>query len=256
VALACTASLAGLEAKTITEEDVAAAVTALIAERTKDGVFSLRDPRTDATLALVFDGVRVVRGLKDYGWFPDVIFRDSQMPLKKYAVDFWLKPDGDRLKLMDVHVHKEPRPDGNSWMMITRAPLAWWWLPTLERSSAVVGIEAWQVMGAIHEHIVGARKDGAFALPDADGKPLPLELVEIYQPVGRLNEDGRYFACVEFRKIGSRTAFYAVDFRLDPKTGSVEVGSVSPHENPLADDGKAASEPRCRFEGLAFEVVE
>ena len=151
-------TLAGAAPKQVSDDDVIAAVNRIVTAGTKDGVFSLRDAKTGNTLALEFDSVRVVRGLAGFGWFPDVIFREKGAPQKKYAVDFWLKPDGDELKLVDARVHKDPQPDGQAWMMITRAPLLWWWLPTLERKSATSGIEAWQVMGATHAYIAAHEK--------------------------------------------------------------------------------------------------
>jgi hypothetical protein len=253
---ACAGLTATGSAKSFTDEEVAAAVTRLVAERSQDGVYTLYDLRTGNSLALVYDDIRVIRGLAEFGWFPDVIFHDKDAPAKKYAVDFWLKPDGDRLTLVDVRVHKEPQPDGKSWMTITRTPLLWWWLPTLERASAVVGKQAWQVMGVVHAHIIKAQKDGAYPLAITPGKIIPAELVEIYQPVGRDKENGRYFVCAELRKIGAPAASYAVDFWLDPEAGSVSVGNTRHFENSRAGDGKAASEPRCRFEGFAFDVVE
>jgi hypothetical protein len=245
-----------LDAKPLTEEDVTAAVTKLIAAGSKDGAYPVYDPRTGETLALVLDDIRVVRGLPDFGWFPDVVFHDKTNEKRKFTIDFWLKPDGDALKLMDVRVHKDAKPDGQSWMMITRAPLLWWWLPTLKRASAVEGMQAWQVMGRVHEHIVAAQKEGAYPLATGDGNAIPTELVAIYQPVGRAREGGRYFACAELRKIGEPSAAYAVDFWLDPDARSVTVGTTRSLEHPRAGTGKAASESPCRFEGLAFDVVE
>lgn len=254
--LACAGLIASAAAKDIGEDDVTAALKALIAARTQDGALAVRDARTGTTLALVFEDIRVVRGLQGFGWFPDAIFHDRAAPQKKYAVDFWLQPDAGKLKLMDVRIHKDPQPDGASWMMITRAPLAWWWLPTLERASAVAGVQAWQVMGAAHQHIVNSRTDGVFKLSDASGQTIELELVDVVQPVVRSKEDGGYFACAAFRKIGGEAGLYAVDFKFDQKTGSVSAGGIAQHENPLADNGKAAPLPRCRFAGAAFEVVD
>jgi hypothetical protein len=256
LAFACTGFTLSASAKEFSEEEVTAFLTRLIAERTQDGVFTLHDPGSGQALALVFDNIRVVRGLQGFGWFPDVVFHDKDAPKKKYAVDFWLKPDGNELRLMDARVHKDAKPDGTSWMMITRSPLLWWWLPTLKRASAVTGVQAWQVMGAIHTHIVESQQGGAYPLAIADGKAVPAELVAIYQPVGRSKEDGRYFACAKLRNIGVAPAFYAVDFWLDQDAGSVTVGTAHPFENPRADGGEAASEPHCRFEDLAFDVVE
>lgn len=254
-ALAC-AGITAAAAKPLSEEDVSAAVLAIVNERSKDGVFTLHDAATGEDLALVLEDVRVVRGLPEFGWFPEVIFHDRETPAKKYAVDFWLKPDGNGLKLMDVRVHKGPKPDGSTWMMITRRPLLWWWLPTLKRASDVSGLQAWQVMGKVHAHIVSTAADGALPLAGAGGKTIPAELIAIYQPVGRMKEDGGYFVCALLRNKGNPAAVYAVDFKLDPDARSVTVGTAHLQENSGVDTGKPAPEPGCRFEGVAFDVVE
>ena len=90
--------------KNFTEEDVNAAVKKVIDERTKDGAFVFRDPKLNADLHLVFDEIKIVRGMEGYGWFPNVIFHDKDEPKKKYAIDFWFKPEGQDLKLMDIRV--------------------------------------------------------------------------------------------------------------------------------------------------------
>lgn len=256
MALCCAVLVTGAKAMPLTEDDVSAHLTQLIADRSEAGIFSVHDAVTGQDLALVLDRVRVVRGLPEFGWFPDVVFHAKDDPKRQYAIDFWMKPDGDHLKLMDVRVHKDARPDGSSWMMITRQPLLWWWLPTLKRASAITGLQAWQVMGRVHEHIIGAQKDGAFSVSLEDGTSVPAELIAIYQPVGKHRESGRYFACGEFRKIGTPSASYAVDFFLDPDAHSVSVGKAHQTEIPHAGGGKATAESPCRFEASAFDVVE
>jgi hypothetical protein len=253
--LACLCCSALAAAEPFTEEDVSAAVLAFIDERSMDGVLHLHDAATGDDLELVLDDIRVVRGLAEFGWFPDVIFHDHDTPAKKYTVDFWLKPDGDRLEFMDARVHKGPQPDGDAWMMITRQPLLWWWLPTLKRASAFKDVQAWQIMGAIHEHIVRTTKDGAFPLAAAGGKSIPAELVAIYQPVGRKHRGDRYFACALLRNKGNPSAVYAVDFQVAPGAGSVTVGTARLQTIPRADNGKPAAEPDCHFE-QPFDVVE
>ena len=62
--------------KNFTEEDVNAAVKKAVDERTKDGAFVFRDPKLNADLHLIFDEIKVVRGMEGYGWFPSVIFHD------------------------------------------------------------------------------------------------------------------------------------------------------------------------------------
>ncbi|MCZ7594714.1 MAG: hypothetical protein M5U16_07185 [Hyphomicrobium sp.] len=240
----------------LTDEDVTAAVKAVIAERTRGGVFSFTDARTGDQLSLVLDDVRIVRGLPGYGWFPNVNFHDEQVSGKRYALDFWLKPDGDRLKLMDIRIHKAPQPEGGAWMSITRAPLAWWWLPTIERASAVAGVQAWQVMGDIHTHIAETKNGEAIELRDAGGAQLSLQLVDIDPPVGRSKADGRYFACALLRKFGNPPAFYSTAYWLDAKTKLVTAGSVTEVDAAREGESKAAAEPRCDVGGIAFDIVD
>ena len=112
-----------------TEDDVNAAVKKVIDERSHDGVFVFRDPKLNADLHLVYEQVKIVRGMEGYGWFANTIFHDKDEPKKQYAIDFWFKPDGKDLKLMDIRVQKGPKQEGDGWVMITRMPEAWWWLP-------------------------------------------------------------------------------------------------------------------------------
>jgi hypothetical protein len=239
--------------KEFTDDEVTAAVKSVIAERSKDGVFAFNDARTGDRLSLVLDDVRIVRGLPVYGWFPNVAFHDKAISAKKYTLDFWLMPQGDQLKLMDVRIHKAPKPDGTSWMSVTRAPLAWWWLPTMKRASAVSGLQAWQVMGAIHKRIAEEEQDGVVTLSDAGGASFPAELVDVLQPVGTSKTDARYFACADFRKLGSEPAFYSTVYWLDPKTKLVTAGRVTPART---GGSKAATEPHCDIGGIAFDIVD
>ena len=101
--------------KSFTEEDVDKRVQEVIAERTKDGAFVFHDPKLDADLNLVFEQIKIVRGMEGYGWFANVIFHDKDVAKKQYAIDFWLKPQGDKLTLMDIRVQKGPKQDGDSW---------------------------------------------------------------------------------------------------------------------------------------------
>ncbi|HBH41779.1 MAG TPA: hypothetical protein DDW26_07715, partial [Rhizobiales bacterium] len=167
--------------KEFSEEDVDKAVEATIAERSKDGAFVFHDPKLDADLNLVFEQVKIVRGMEGYGWFANVIFHDKDEAKKQYAIDFWFKPDGDKLTLMDIRVQKGPQQEGDGWIMITRMPVAWWWLPVQEHPGDMEVTRAWQVMGAIHKYIA-THKDANGALDikdDKTGESIPLDFVEI-----------------------------------------------------------------------------
>jgi len=241
--------------KAFTEEDVNKRVDEVIAERSKDGVFVFHDPKLDADLNLNFEQIKVVRGMEGYGWFANVIFHDKDEAKKQYAIDFWFKPDGDKLTLMDIRVQKGPKQDGDSYYMVTRLPVAWWWLPIQEHPGDMEVTRAWQVMGAIHSYIA-THKDANGALDikdDKTGETLPLDFVEIHQPVRHLKKEGEYFVCTDFRKPGSTDEYYDIDFWVNQKTGKLEVDNVKVHKVPVQEDGIWTQVPRYTFEGMDFE---
>jgi YHS domain-containing protein len=244
-------------AKDFGEEDVNARVAEVIADRSKDGAFVFRDPKLDADLNLIYEQVKSVRGMEGYGWFANTIFHDKDEPKKQYAIDFWFKPDGDKLTLMDIRVQKGPKRDGDSWFMVTRLPVAWWWLPVQEHPGDMEVRRAWHVMSAIHNYIA-ANKDehGNLAVKDdKTGETIPLEFVEMHQPVRYLKKDGQYFACTDFRKPGSKDEYYDIDFWLDDAAGKLNVTNIKMHKVPVQDDGIWTQEPRYTFEGMDFEVT-
>ena len=232
-----------------------AAVKKVVDERTKDGAFVFRDPKLNADLHLIFDQIKNVRGMQGYGWFPNVIFHDKDEPKKQYAIDFWFKPEGQDLKLMDIRVQKGPKQEGDSWVMITRSPQAWWWLPAGEHPGDMEVTRAWQVMSAIHAYIATHKdKDGNLEIKDdKTGETLPLEFVEIHQPVRHLKKEGEYFACTDFRKPGSQDEYYDIDFWVNQKTGKLQVDNVKVHKVPVQQDGVWTQVPRYTFDGMDIE---
>jgi hypothetical protein len=239
------------------ESDVGAAVTQAINERSKDGAFVFHDPKLNADLHLVFEKVKIFRGMKGYGWFANVIFHDKNNDKKQYAIDFWFKPDGKQLKLMDIRVQKGPKPEGDGFVMVTRLPVAWWWLPVQEHPGETEATRAWQVMSSIHNYIA-AHKDakGDLAVKDdKTGEMVPLEFVEMHQPVRRLKKDGQYFVCTDFRKPGTQDEYYDIDFWVDQNSGKLEVKDVKMHKVPVQEDGVWTQEPRYKFEDSEFDVT-
>jgi len=241
--------------KVFTEKDVDARVQEVIDQRTKDGAFVFHDPKLDQDLDLVFEDIKIVRGMEGYGWFANVIFHDKNEPKKQYAIDFWFKPQGDKLTLMDIRVQKGPKRDGDGYYMITRLPVAWWWLPVQEHPGSIAGARAWQVMSAIHEYILDNKdKNGALEIKDdKTGETIPLDFVEIHQPVRRLKKNGEFFVCTDFRKPGSKDEYYDIDFWVNEKTGKLEVDNVKIHKVPVKEDGVWTQVPRYTFEGMDFE---
>jgi len=241
--------------KDFTEDDVNAAVKRVVDERTKDGAFVVRDPKINADLNLIFEQVKSVRGMAGYGWFANTIFHDKDEAKKQYAIDFWFKPEGQELKLMDIRVQKGPKQEGDNWTMITRMPVAWWWLPVQEHPGSTEVTRAWHVMSAIHNYIATHKdKDGNLEIKDdKTGENLPLEFVEIHQPVRHLKKEGEYFACTDFRKPGSQDEYYDIDFWVNQKTGKLEVDNVKVHKVPVQQDGVWTQVPRYNFEGMDIE---
>src|SRR5262249_56753051 len=88
--------------KDFTEDDVNAAVKKTVDERSKDGVFKFHDPRLDEDLNLVYEQIKIVRGMEGYGWFANTIFHGKDGAKKQYAIDFWFKPEGDNVTLMNI----------------------------------------------------------------------------------------------------------------------------------------------------------
>ena len=251
---AATPAVAG-PTKDFSEDDVNAAVKRVVDERTKDGAFVFRDPKINADLNLIFEQVKSVRGMAGYGWFANTIFHDKDEAKKQYAIDFWFKPEGQDLKLMDIRVQKGPKQEGDNWTMITRMPVAWWWLPVQEHPGSTEVTRAWHVMSAIHNYIATHKdKDGNLEIKDdKTGENLPLEFVEIHQPVRHLKKEGEYFACTDFRKPGSQDEYYDIDFWVNQKTGKLEVDNVKVHKVPVQQDGVWTQVPRYNFEGMDIE---
>jgi YHS domain-containing protein len=241
--------------KEFTDTDVEARVEEVLAERSKDGSFAFHDPRTNADLNLIFEKVKIVRGMEGYGWFANVIFHDKAEPKKQYAIDFWFKPEGADLRLMDIRVQKGPKRDGDGYFMITRLPVAWWWLPVSEHPGTTEDTRAWHVMSAIHNYIAENRKDGALELKDEKtGETIPLEFVEFHKTgVRRLKKDGKFFVCTDFRKKGSKNEFYDIDFWLDESTGKLRVDDVKIHKVPVEEDGIWTQVKRYDFKGMDYE---
>ncbi len=92
-------------------EDIKAAMTDCIASRVDaDGVFQLQDDVTGEMLALKFVKIHdPVRRIDGNTYFACTDFHVVDAPDKLYDLDFWLRPNGERLRVYDEKIHKEPR---------------------------------------------------------------------------------------------------------------------------------------------------
>lgn len=223
------------------------------------GVFPFTDPVTGEQLKLIFDKVDFVRTLHGYGFFPDVVFHAQDTPAKTYLIDFWVKPEGAKLVVFDTRIYKAPRREGTSWTLAARQPIPWWWIPASEHPGKTEQARGWEVMSAVEEDIVAqrAKDNGVFKMKDPKtGEELKLDFVGTHQPVRRLQQDGRFFACTDFRKEGTKDQFYDVDFWVNEKNGKMTVDEVRLHKVPQKQaDGSYVQVPRYNFDDMKFEVV-
>jgi hypothetical protein len=242
-------------------EDVEDFVGKYIAQKAaaNNGVFEFTDPLEGNQLKLVFDKIDFVRTLHGYGYFPDVVFHAQDTPAKSYLIDFWVKPEGDKLVVFDERIYKAPRQEGTSWTLRARQPQPWWWIPASEHPGATEQARGWEVMSAVEDDIVHerAKDNGIFRLKDPKtGEELKLEFVGTHQPVRRLQQDGRFFACTDFRKEGTKDEFYDIDFWVNEKDGKMKVDEVRLHKVPEKQaDGSYIQVPRYSFDDLKFDVV-
>lgn len=222
------------------------------------GLYEVHDAMAGQTLTLKFEKVDFVRTLHGYGFFPDVLFSAKDNPDKKYLIDFWVRPEAGKLTIVDTRVYKAPRKDGDKWIMITRSPKPWWWIPASEHPGETETKRGWEVMSALHDYINTQKKNGGgkFVLKDdKTGEELTLDFVGIHQPVRKLKEDGRFFACTDFRKADSTDQYYDIDFWMDEKSGKITVGGVRVHKVPELRDGNFVEIPRYQFDPKTFDVV-
>lgn len=259
-AVADAAASGGDDMGRFTASEAEAFVAAHIADEAgrNGGLFPVADAMLGQTLSLKFDKVEFVRTLSGYGFFPNVFFTDKDEPAKKYQVDFWVRPKEGKLAIVDTRIYKAPRREGDKWALITRQPKPWWWIPASEHPGESEVKRSWEVMSALHDHIAGEREKGGGTYKikdDKTGEELSMDFVGIHQPVRKLKEDGRFFACTDFRKAGGKDEFYDIDFWLDEKTGKITVGEVRVHKVPVMEDGNFIQMPRYQFDPKTFDVV-
>jgi hypothetical protein len=231
------------------QQDASSAVQAYIdAKVRQEGAFRYKDQQADALLELEQDRIRLVRSISGYGHFVSVDFHAKGEPAKPYDLDFWLKPAGGKLEIVDVRIHKAPKRDGDAWKLVTRNPIPWWWIPATEHPGETEEKKGWQVESAVNEHISSSVKDGVFVMKDdKTGEEHTLDFVEIHRPLRKIEGRG-YFACTDFREHGSKDKFYDIDFWLNDKDGKLQVTDVRIHKEPKYEDGVWVQVPRYNFD--------
>jgi YHS domain-containing protein len=221
------------------------------------GTFPFEDPLNGEHLKLAYDDVDFTRTIDGYGFFPVVKFHDSADAKKNYVIDFWVLPINKVLQVQEVRIHKEPTKSEGAWTTITRQPVAWWWIPASEHPGKVANKRGWEVMSAVeHDAVVESMKNnGVFKLKDdKTGQVLELEFVDTHQPVRQL-DDGHFFACTDFRVVGTTNQIYDIDFWVSDKDGVMTVDQTRVHKVPTLKSGEWIQVPRYEWKDLGSSHV-
>jgi hypothetical protein len=243
-----------------TGSDAEALVRDLIAKKTQanNGIFPLEDPLNGEHLKLALDDIDFTRTLDGYGFFPDVKFHDSADPQKKYLIDFWVVPKAGQLQVEEIRIYKEPLHVDGKWTTMARQPVPWWWIPASEHPGHLATKRGWEVMSAVEQNAMqeSSRNNGVFKLKDdKTGKELALEFVDTHQPVRQLDNDGHYFACTDFRVVGTKNQIYDIDFWVTDKDGKMTVDQTKVHKVPEEKNGQWVQVPRYEWKDLGSSHV-
>jgi YHS domain-containing protein len=240
--------------------DAESVVKLLINDKLKanNGLFPLEDPLTGDHLKLAYDDVDFTRTIDGYGFFPDVKFHDSQDAQKKYLIDFWVMPEGGALQVQEIRIYKEPLKTDTGWTTMARQPVPWWWIPASEHPGHLATKRGWEVMSAVEQNALkeSLKNNGVFKLKDdKTGKELELEFVDTHQPVRQLDNDGHYFACTDFRVVGTKDQIYDIDFWVSDKDGTMTVDQTKVHKVPELKSGQWIQVPRYEWKDVGASHV-
>lgn len=243
-----------------TGSDAEAVVKEFIANKLKanGGMFPFEDTRNGEQLKLAYDDVDFTRTIDGYGFFPDVKFHDSQDAQKKYLIDFWVTPVGGKLQVQETRIYKEPLQADGKWTTMARQPIPWWWIPASEHPGHLATKRGWEVMSAVEQTAVreSLKNNGVFKLKDdKTGKELQLEFVDTHQPVRQLDNDGHYFACTDFRVVGTKDQIYDIDFWVSDKDGTMTVDQTKVHKVPELKSGQWIQVPRYEWKDAGASHV-
>ncbi|MGC2461892.1 MAG: hypothetical protein WA446_13135 [Steroidobacteraceae bacterium] len=226
--------------------------------KANNGIFPFDDPLNGDHLKLSYDDVDFTRTIDGYGFFPDVKFHDSQDAQKKYLIDFWVVPVGGQLQVQETRIYKAPLMVDGKWALWQRQPIPWWWIPASEHPGHLATKRSWEVMSAVEQHALteSMNNNGVFKLKDdKTGKELNLEFIDTHQPIRQLDDNGHYFACTDFRVVGTKDQIYDIDFWVSDKDGKMTVDQTKVHKVPELKDGQWVQVPRYEWKDLGSSHV-
>jgi YHS domain-containing protein len=240
------------DAEAVVKQAIDAKLTA------NNGIFPMEDSLNGDHLKLAFDGIDFTRTLDGYGFFPDVKFHDAADAKKRYLIDFWVVPVGGQLQIQETRIYKSPLLVDSAWTTMARQPVPWWWIPASEHPGHLATKRGWEVMSAVERNAMmeAAKTNGVFKIKDdKTGKELSLEFIDTHQPVRQLDNDGHYFACTDFRVVGTKDQIYDIDFWVSDKDGVMSVDQAKVHKVPELKDGQWIQVPRYEWKDLGSSHV-
>ncbi len=226
--------------------------------KANNGVFPFEDPLNGNQLKLAFDSVDFTRTIDGYGFFPDVKFHDAGDAQKRYLIDFWVMPAQGQLSIQEIRIYKEPMQSDGTWTTMARQPIPWWWIPASEHPGHVAQKRGWEVMSAVEQDALRqqAKNNGVFKLKDdKTGKVLDLEFIDTHQPIRQLDDNGHFFACTDFRAVGTKDQIYDIDFWVTDKDGTLSIEQTRVHKVPELKDGQYVQVPRYDWKELGNSHV-
>jgi hypothetical protein len=226
--------------------------------KANNGVFPFEDPLNGNHLKLSYDDIDFTRTIDGYGFFPDVKFHDAADAQKRYLIDFWVAPAQGQLKVQELRIYKEPFQSDGTWTTMARQPIPWWWIPASEHPGHAAQKRSWEVMSAVEQNALlqTAKNNGVFKLKDdKTGKQLDLEFIDTHQPIRQLDDNGHFFACTDFRVVGTKDQIYDIDFWVNDKDGVMTVEQTRVHKVPELKDGQWVQVPRYDWKDLGDSHV-
>jgi hypothetical protein len=141
---------------------------------------------------------------------------------------------------------------------MARQPVPWWWIPASEHPGHLATKRGWEVMSAVEQSAVKEtlKDGGVYKLKDdKTGKELELAFVDTHQPVRQLDNDGHYFACTDFRVVGTQDQIYDIDFWVSDKDGKMTVDQTKVHKVPELKGGQWVQVPRYEWKDVGASHV-
>ncbi len=106
----------GEAAQTFSAAEIKGAMNAYISMREDQGIFKITDEKTGDELQLKFVKIHdPVRKIEGKGFFACTDFEVVGHSGKLYDLDFWLNPEGGKLKVTEEKIHKHPIKTDAGW---------------------------------------------------------------------------------------------------------------------------------------------